>query len=99
MMSVTRRSLMPFSPPPKWKNQDLILYHGTIDRYVSSIVNDGVDISLGRARTDFGKAFYTTTLLRQARSWAWQLSVWNPGTKPAVIRFDVGRDELADLQA
>lgn len=59
----------PFTPA-HWTNQDLPLYHGTLDRYVSSILS-GVDVTKGRAHTDFGKGFYTTTVERQARAWAW----------------------------
>ncbi len=83
--------------PPNWTNQPLILYHGTADREVSSILNS-VNISQGRVNTDFGRGFYTTTVERQARTWASRLSQRKGGTQPAVIRFDVNRDALADLE-
>jgi hypothetical protein len=83
--------------PAPWTNQYLTLYNGTLDIYVSSILA-GVKVSKGRSHTDFGMGFYTTTVERQAQSWAWQLSQHTSGTLPAVIRFDVNRDDLAALQ-
>jgi hypothetical protein len=84
--------------PPAWANQTLILYHGTIDIHVPSILNQ-VILSKGRIHTDFGLGFYTTTIYRQAFSWAWVYSRRRPRTKPAVVAFEVNRDDLAHLQA
>jgi Protein of unknown function (DUF3990) len=84
--------------PTNWTNQDLILYHGTLDIYVKSILKR-ILIGRGRTRTDFGQGFYTTTHEPQARSWAWLLSKRYPGTSPRIIQFDLGRDDLAKLQA
>jgi hypothetical protein len=84
-------------PPTNWTNQHLTLYHGTLDAHVASILA-GVNVNRGRAHTDFGKGFYTTTVEIQARAWAWQLSQRSSGTLPAVIRFDVDRDRLAALE-
>jgi hypothetical protein len=83
--------------PINWTNQGLTLYHGTLDIHVQSIFSR-VDVNNGRAHTDFGKGFYTTTVERQARAWAWQSSQRSGGALPAVIRFDVDRDSLAALQ-
>src|SRR5438046_2187451 len=83
--------------PLPWTNQVLTLYHGTVDADVQSILRE-VKAHLGRAHTDFGQGFYTTTIERQARSWAWQLSRRRSGTRPAVIRFDVDRENLAQLE-
>lgn len=83
--------------PSNWTNQLLTLYHGTLDAHVASILA-GINLSFGRAHTDFGKGFYTTTVETQARAWAWQLSQRSPGSLPAVIRFDVDRDRLAALE-
>lgn len=91
-------AVSPPSTPSIWTNHPLALYHGTVDRYVSSILS-GIDVRKGRAHTDFGQGFYTTTVERQALSWAWQLSRRLPGTLPAVIRFDVNRGDLADLES
>ena len=90
-------AILPSFTPSSWTNQPLTLYHGTVDTYVNSILG-GVKVSQGRAYTDFGRGFYTTTVERQALSWAWQLSQRLPGTLPAVIRFDVKRDDLAHLE-
>jgi hypothetical protein len=80
----------------KWTNQKASLYHGTLDIYVHLILG-GIKVNKGRKYTDFGRGFYTTTVQRQAESWAWQLSQLRVGTLPAVICFDVDRDELAKL--
>ena len=87
----------PSFTPSIWTNQLLPLYHGTLDIHVPSILA-GVNVHQGRAHTDFGQGFYTTTIERQAHAWAWQLSQRSPGTLPAVMRFDVDRDSLAALQ-
>lgn len=85
------------SKPKRWSNQNLLLYHGTLDIHVSSILS-AISLSAGRTHTDFGQGFYTTTVLRQAEAWAWTLSQRKPGTKPAVIRFTLKRDDLAVLE-
>jgi hypothetical protein len=84
---------------PPWTNQRLILFHGTLSVHAATIVSSGVNVTLGRPYTDFGQGFYTTTVEQQARSWAWQLSLRRRGTFPAVVRFDVDRDQLASLQS
>ena len=83
--------------PNVWTNQVLTLYHGTVDIHAQSILS-GVNVSPGRTYTDFGQGFYTTTVERQAQAWAWQLSQRSRGTLPAVIRFDVDRNALANLE-
>ena len=87
----------PLFIPSRWTNQNLTLYHGTVDVHVPSILA-GVNVYQGRAHTDFGRGFYTTTVERQAQAWAWQLSQRSPGTLPATMRFEVDRDHLTDLQ-
>jgi len=99
----TRLASVPSLPSPTtWSNQDLVLYHGTVDTFAAAILRK-VDPSKGRLGTDFGQGFYTTTLERQARAWAVQLAARRTtGAKPvlpAVIRFDVPRDDLAALEA
>lgn len=88
----------PSATPPPWANQPITLYHGTVDVHVPSILA-GVNVGAGRARADFGTGFYTSTIDRQALSWAWQLSGRHSGALPAVIRFDVDRDALAALDS
>lgn len=87
-------------PPPAWTNQKIVLYHGTVSSAVASI-KTGVRVSLGKPNTDFGPGFYTTTLFRQAYTWAAQIAASKasgPGTAPAVIKIEVSREDLATLQ-
>ena len=88
----------PFDVPPVWSNGALILYHGTLLPHAQAIQRSGVNPARGRPGTDFGPGFYTTTLLAQARSWAWLLA--NTGSPPrqgAVVELSVNRDDLAPL--
>lgn len=57
-----------FSTNP-WSNQLIVFYHGTLLSDAPAIAAK-VDINIGRPHTDFGRFFYTTTILRQAKSWA-----------------------------
>jgi Protein of unknown function (DUF3990) len=92
-----RTPLVPhFLAPPPWTNQDLWLYHGTLLHHAKDILK-GVDLARSKPRTDFGRGFYTTTLKRQARAWAWTLSLRSPGTVPAIIQFTVDRNLLSRL--
>lgn len=86
------------NPAPPWSNQDIILYHGTIDSFAAAIVAK-VEVSLGKPHRDFGAGFYTTTIRDQAESWARQIAVTKAGTSPAMIELTVSRDALAGLQA
>lgn len=92
---------MPTTPPSfatsRWANPPLTLYHGTTRSHVQSLLS-GIIPARGRPYTDFGQGFYTTTVERQARSWAWQLSQRTLGHQPAIIRFDVPRDHVAILE-
>jgi len=90
-------SLPPFVTT-NWNNQKLVLYHGTLHHHALDIAKS-VDISKGHKYTDFGPGFYTTTILRQARSWAWTHSRRKRGSKYAVVQFEIERDELAGLEA
>jgi hypothetical protein len=82
--------------PQSWGNQPLVLYHGTLDIHVFSILR-AVDVGWCRQDTDFGRGFYTTTVERQAHTWALRKAARRSGCNPAVIRFIVGRDDLAEL--
>jgi hypothetical protein len=88
--------LAPFPVPGDWTDQDLVVYHGTTDAARASILS-GVQVSLGHSKADFGKGFYTTTNLAQAKAWAVRMSDRRPGTLPLVIRFTLSRDALANL--
>jgi hypothetical protein len=86
--------------PTQWSNQTLTLYHGSVATYQSDIFK-GIDVTKGRTNADFGRGFYTTTALRQAHSWAWELSRRlsrkHTTPLPIVIAFEVDRDKLAAL--
>jgi hypothetical protein len=84
-------------PPPAWSNQDIVLYHGTVDSYAAAIVA-GVRVSLGKPRTDFGPGFYTTTVISQAHTWAAEIAATRPSTSAAVIEITVLREALASLE-
>jgi len=83
-------------PVPYWTNQDIVLYHGTLDKYVAAI-KAGICVSLGKRFTDFGPGFYTTTWLRQAKMWAAEIAATTPHDKPAVVRITIRREKLARL--
>jgi hypothetical protein len=93
-----------FLAPPAWTNQDTVLYHGTLDIYASAIKTK-INLSFCKPLTDFGQGFYTTTILLQAKAWAWQMATeYNAkvppppvSAAPAVIRFRVPRDRLSKL--
>ena len=97
-------SLPRFLEPRSWINQDIHLFHGTLDLHVDGIQRQ-VDVARGKTGTDFGRDFYTTTIRRQARVWAWQIAEkYNAAREdqesealPVVIRFRVSRDKLANL--
>jgi Protein of unknown function (DUF3990) len=86
-------------PPPIWTDQDLVLFHGTMDAYAAAIVKGPVLTSLGRKGTDFGPGFYTTTLLAQAHTWAAQIAATVLGANPAVVEIVASRTSLAGLEA
>lgn len=85
-------------PPPPWTNQDIVVYHGTVDTFATSLVSETISVGFGKPNTDFGPGFYTTTLRRQAQMWAVQISATRTGTSPAVIELTIKRDSLAGLE-
>jgi Protein of unknown function (DUF3990) len=87
---------VPLAGIAPWTDQDIALYHGTSDQWTASILR-AVDLRQARPLTDFGRGFYTTTKLDQAKRWARDVArIW--GGSAAVIKFDVERDALAMLQ-
>ena len=82
-----------------WTNQHLTLFHGTDDVSAKRIASGPVFVGSGKANTDFGPGFYTTTLERQARMWAAQVCVTRSGTTPAVVALSVNRDDLGKLES
>src|SRR6202035_1887616 len=93
------------NPAPTWhpdRSTYLTLYHGCITPDKDAIEKSGVDITKGRVNVDFGRGFYTTTLERQAKQWAW-VRFYDPkfarktGYQPVVLRFRVKRFTLSEL--
>src|SRR5437016_6193269 len=85
-------------PPPAWTSRDIVLYHGTLNLHAAATATGTIRVSLGKPHTDFGPGFYTTTLLRQARTWAAQNAALHPGTSAAVIEIVIPRNHLAHLE-
>ena len=86
-----------FKPLPRWSNQPLRLYHGTLEGSARSIVSRGVSVARGRTGTNFGPGFYTTSDAGIAAEWAWALGTKHRGRRIAVIAADLDRDSLATL--
>ena len=84
-------------PPPVWRHQDVELYHGTVAAHAPAICGGDISIARGRTHTDFGQGFYTTTLFRQARTWAAELAASIGGTA-AVVKLILDRDDLGRLE-
>src|SRR5947209_15808190 len=86
---------------PSWqpdRSDYLILWHGCTAFDKNRVEAIGINLAACAVDTDFGRGFYTTTLERQARQWAWERFFdWkavNPaatGNQPVVLRFRVRR--------
>ena len=74
---------MPVPGIPLWSDQDVVLYHGTLDMHVASILL-GVDLNKCKHIRDFARGFYTTTKRTQAERWANAMAVQTAGGVPAV---------------
>jgi hypothetical protein len=94
-----------------WQNDDLILYHGCTDRSLHpanptgirvGTIAHGIDPTVGAQTTDFGPGFYATSSLHQAKCWAdvrqARMNKRHPGIKAVVLRFDMKRNHLAELE-
>ncbi|MEL7435689.1 MAG: DUF3990 domain-containing protein, partial [Chloroflexota bacterium] len=86
----------PSNFPPAWDNQAITLYHGTTLTFARLIQQNGVDLSKGNPRSDFGRGFYTTTDAEQAKDWAWKISLEHVD-KPSLLEYKVNREQLARL--
>ena len=98
-----------------WNNDDLVLYHGCTEQslrgsnpngIVVGVLPHYINLKVGGRRTEFGRGFYATSWIDQAKSWAniqaKKLSAKSQGKatpKAVVLRFDVSRDKLAALEA
>lgn len=50
-------------------NRQLVLHHGTVHLF------EEIDLNKSHNRRDFGKGFYTTILMEQAKEWAYRLKL------------------------
>jgi len=106
------------NPAPQWEHslaadgsiaieglhEVVTLWHGcTSDDWANILNNQGhIQVIKGSASTDFGRGFYTTTIQRQARHWAWlryfsKCSTPPPGPGglfPCTLQFKVRREDL-----
>jgi len=86
-----------------WANDDLVLYHGTDDVSAQRIISAGIDLSLCSPLTDFGRGFYTTTNLEQAKNWAVlkaiRVRARHPAAKGTVIELRISRTWLGTLDS
>jgi hypothetical protein len=80
---------------PPWRDQAIELFHGTTDGWVQDILQ-AVDETAGGALKDFGRGFYMTTRFDKAHDWA-NVKSRRAGGAAAVLRFDVSRNDLAQL--
>lgn len=78
-------------------------FHGTI-RSAGEAIQQGIDLEKARANTDFGKGFYLTDNLEQARQWAINISrisqfkgQQKEGTEPVVVYFALDLNKLGKL--
>lgn len=91
---------------PNWTNQPLSVFHGTdsLSAQMVAAPSGGKDHSIrldaGRGKLDFGRGFYVTTVLQQAKDWAdrrMDSKKLPKGTKAAVIEFKIDRKILSGL--
>lgn len=92
--------------PATWNafSTHLELWHGCLASDARSIGANGIDLSVCRPNTDFGRGFYLTTNRSQAERWATRrlgdLFPSRRRTESAVIlRFRVPREELTRLDS
>ena len=87
-----------FGTAPVWRNQDLVLHHGTVIPFAETIRQGSISIVQGNANKDFGRGFYTTTVFDQAARWARRIRLQRRlSHPPAVVTLTVSRAELALL--
>jgi hypothetical protein len=97
------------NPAPLWgppRSDHVVLWHGCTAFDKDVIEKNGIDLKYCAADTDFGRGFYTTTLERQSRQWAWnRFFRWqkdNPrvkGNYPVVLRFRVRRYSASNISS
>ena len=68
----------------------MILYHGTIDKYADSIMNNGILLKKSKPHLDFGPGFYTTSDKEFAISTAkWRMRRYNAFHKNDPVKWRV----------
>ncbi|MBX9572180.1 MAG: DUF3990 domain-containing protein [Candidatus Obscuribacterales bacterium] len=89
------------APKTVWKNGPLTLYHGTLKLHVESVLS-GIKLAESKGKPDFGRGFYTSTSIRQARKWSkikqeryFQRKGKEEDT--ALVEFKVDREKLSEL--
>ena len=104
-MARTQPLILAAAPPP-WNsiNTHVELWHGCLRSAAQNIQANGIDLTRSRIALDFGPGFYTTTSRNQAESWAWKqylslMLATRAATRPAVLRFRVPLDGLAQLES
>lgn len=85
------------NPPASWSNGPLPLFHGTVLTHWLEIARDGVRVSRGRVKTDFGVGFYATADRLQATGRAQQVAERRQD-RPVVVWGRLDRDALASLE-
>lgn len=86
---------------PPWqspRSEYVVLWHGCTAIDKAGMEKHGISLATCAVDTDFGRGFYTTTVERQARHWAWRRFYdWqkeNPretGNQAVVLRFRMRR--------
>lgn len=66
-------------------------YHGTNKTAAKNILENGIDLNVGRSKNDFGKGFYTTEDYKQAARWAGDTE------SSAVVAFYCDTDNLSGV--
>jgi hypothetical protein len=97
-----------------WNNDPIVLYHGCTNQSLRPAHKDGIatgslphhiDIAFGSPVAEFGRGFYATTSLAQAKSWANTRArriaarTKSPPPTAVVISFDADRNQLSTLEA
>ena len=71
---------------------DQFLYHGTNTEFTA------IDLAYSRDRRDFGKGFYTTTLMTQAEDWAKNIQVRYGGDGAFLYVFEYRNDPALKIK-
>lgn len=91
-----------------WNNDPLVLYHGCDDQSAGGITTPvgnrphGINIGFSKPLTDFGRGFYTTTSVHQAKNWANArcrgLRARGANPLATILQFAVDRNALASKE-